>query len=78
MVLTGTISCSSQDELDVIMLELKFVRNAKINTNRLTIHVDYEPADTESDFEAERNIALLVDIITATPIHGFSLATKRG
>ncbi len=78
MVLTGTISCSSQDELDVIMLELKFVRNAKVNANGLTIHVDYEPADTESDFEAERNVALLVDIITATPIHGFSLATKRG
>ena len=55
------------------MNKLKSVMNAKINTNELTILVDYEPSDTETEFEEEKAIARLTDIIESVEFHGFSI-----
>lgn len=73
MLLTGVIECKDDYEMDVIMNKLKEVRNAKIFTNDLTIAIDYEPSDTETEFEEEEAIARLTDIIESAETHGFSI-----
>lgn len=73
MILTGNITCENEDEMQVILLELKFVRTAVVTTDGLNIHIEYAPADTESYSESERNAALLADIIESAPNHGISI-----
>ena len=73
MLLTGIIECKDDYEMDVIMNKLKEVRNAKVFTNDLTIAIDYEPSDTETEFEEEEAIARLTDIIESAETHGFSI-----
>ena len=73
MILTGIIECDNDEQMKNIVTKLKVVRNAKIYTNDLTIAVDYEPSDTETEFEEEEAIARLVDIIESAEVHGFSI-----
>lgn len=73
MQLTGIINCKDEDEMSTTMRKLKGVMNAKINTNDLTVIVDYEPSDTETEFEEEEAIARLTDIIESVEFHGFSI-----
>lgn len=73
MLLTGIIECQDESEMEVMVRKLKGVMNAKIYTNDLTIAVDYEPSDTETEFEEEEAIARLTDIIESADIHGFSI-----
>lgn len=73
MILTGIIECQDESEMQKIVRKLKGVMNAKICTNDLTIIVDYEPSDTETEFEEEEAIARLTDIIESAEIHGFSI-----
>lgn len=73
MLLTGIIECQDESEMEVIVRKLRGVMNAKIYTNDLTIAVDYEPSDTETEFEEEEAIARLTDIIESADIHGFSI-----
>lgn len=73
MTLTGIIECQDETEMKVLVRKLKVVMNAKIYTNDLTIAVDYEPSDTETEFEEEEAIARLTDIIESAEIHGFSI-----
>ena len=71
--LTGIIECKDESELDATLTKLKCVRNAAIINDGLTIAVDYNPLDTETEFEEEESIARLIDIIESVEIHGFSL-----
>lgn len=73
MILTGNITCENDEEMQVILLELKFVRTAVVTTDGLNIHIEYVPADTESYSESERNAALLADIIESAPNHSLSI-----
>ena len=73
MQLTGIINCKDESEMSTTMRKLKGVMNAKICTNDLTIVVDYEPSDTETEFEEEEAIARLTDIIESVEFHGFSI-----
>lgn len=73
MLLTGIIECKDDYEMDVIMNKLKEVRDAKVFTNNFTIAIDYEPSDTETEFEEEEAIARLTDIIESAETHGFSI-----
>lgn len=73
MYLTGVIECKDESEMEVLVRKLKGVMNTKIYTNDLTIAVDYEPSDTETEFEEEEAIARLTDIIESSEIHGFSI-----
>lgn len=73
MQLTGIINCKDESEMEVMMRKLKGVINAKIYTNDLTIAVDYEPSDTETEFEEEETVARLTDIIESAEFHGFSI-----
>lgn len=73
MILTGEICCANDGEMQVLLLELKFVRSAIVTTDGLKIHIEYEPLDTESNSESERNMAFLTDIIQSTPVHGLSV-----
>lgn len=73
MQLTGIINCNDEHEMEATMNKLKGVRNAKVFTNNLTIAIDYEPSDTETEFEEEETIARLTDIIESVEFHGFSI-----
>lgn len=73
MQLTGIINCKDEAEKSTTMHKLKGIMNAKICTNDLTIIVDYEPSDTETEFEEEETIARLTDIIESVEFHGFSI-----
>lgn len=72
--LSGLMICSSDYELDTVLKKLNSIRSAKVMTNDLSITVDYEPLDTEDEFEEQENIARLIDIIESVEFHGFSLA----
>lgn len=72
-LLSGLMICDSDYEFDTVMRKLNEVRQAKVTTNDLSISVDYEPLDTEDEFEEQENIARLIDIIESVELHGFSL-----
>ena len=72
-LLSGLMICDSDYEFDTVMRKLNEVRQAKVTTNDLSVSVDYEPLDTEDEFEEQENIARLIDIIESVELHGFSL-----
>lgn len=72
-LLSGLMICDTDYEFETVMKNLAEVRNAKVTTNDLSIAVDYEPLDTEDEFEEQENIARLIDIIESVELHGFSL-----
>ena len=72
-LLSGLMICDTDYEFETVMRNLAEVRNAKVTTNDLSIAVDYEPLDTEDEFEEQENIARLIDIIESVELHGFSL-----
>ena len=72
-LLSGLMICDTDYEFETVMRNLAEVRNAKVTTNDLSISVDYEPLDTEDEFEEQENIARLIDIIESVELHGFSL-----
>ena len=66
--------CDNEYEFESVLKRLAEIRNAKVTTNDLSISIDYEPLDTESELEEQENIARLIDIIESVELHGFSLA----
>lgn len=73
-MLSGLMICDNEYELESVIKRLAEIRNAKVTTNDLSISIDYEPLDTESELEEQENIARLIDIIESVELHGFSLA----
>ena len=72
-LLSGLMICDTDYEFETVMRNLAEIRNAKVTTNDLSIAIDYEPLDTENEFEEQENIARLIDIIESVELHGFSL-----
>lgn len=73
-MLSGLMICDNEYEFESVLKRLAEIRNAKVTTNDLSISIDYEPLDTESELEEQENIARLIDIIESVELHGFSLA----
>ena len=73
-MLSGLMICDNEYEFESVLKRLAEIRNAKVTTNDLSITIDYEPLDTESELEEQENIARLIDIIESVELHGFSLA----
>lgn len=72
-MLSGLMICDNEYEFESVLKRLAEIRNAKVTTNDLSITIDYEPLDTESELEEQENIARLIDIIESVELHGFSL-----
>lgn len=72
-MLSGLMICDNEYEFESVLKRLAEIRNAKVTTNDLSISIDYEPLDTESELEEQENIARLIDIIESVELHGFSL-----
>lgn len=72
-MLSGLMICDNEYEFESVLKRLAEIRNAKVTTNGLSISIDYEPLDTESELEEQENIARLIDIIESVELHGFSL-----
>lgn len=77
MILSGTMTCQSQEEFDSIFGKLSGLP-VKIATFDLDIVVEYEMTDQQTDAEVERVIIRLIDIIESVETHGFSLIGEKG
>ena len=60
-LLSGLMICDTDYEFETVMRNLAEVRNAKVTTNDLSISVDYEPLDTEDEFELLKRWAEWID-----------------
>lgn len=71
MVLTGVMSCKTQEKFDSILRRLRGLP-VDISTYDFDITVDYESQDTQTDREINEIIAMLLDIIESVEEHGIS------
>lgn len=76
MLLTGTMTCQSQEEFDSVFGKLSGLP-VEIAAFDLDIVVEYEPNDRQTEQEIEEIVARLADIIESVEKHGFSLMTEK-
>lgn len=77
MQIIGNMFCQCQEEVDSVLGKLKGLP-VEVKAFGFGIDVEYTPSDTQTDAEAEKTAARLIDIIESVKIHGFSqMAEKR-
>lgn len=72
MSIIGVMDCANQQEYDRVLERLRGIQFVNINTNNLTVIVEYAAKDIQTSSEEKRTVAMLQDLIQSVEIHGYS------